>query len=102
MLAALRTMRAWLGIVAAQAIYTQDTRPADCKSRDAFARWHRAARRAGVEGVTVRGKVLSATAVAWATPLPRAAKLALVPAAPESLSDKFDAALGIRTRKAGP
>jgi len=45
--------------------------PLDAKSPDAYKRWHRAARSAGIPGVWTRGKLLLATADAWATPVRR-------------------------------
>jgi hypothetical protein len=70
--------------------------PLGAKSSDAYKRWHRAARRAGIPGVWTRGKLLLATAEAWATPL-RRARLAVLPPPPPSTEDgDLDEALGIR------
>jgi hypothetical protein len=75
--------------------------PPDAKSADAFKRWHRDARREGLPGVRVRGKVLVATAEAWATPLPRRRKRE-GKTVPENGDDSaLDAALGIRLAKRG-
>ncbi len=83
---------------AAATVYDQRTGhlPTDAKSPDAYKRWHRAARRAGIPGVWTRGKLLLATAEAWATPV-RRQRLAALPAPPASSEDDaLDAALGIR------
>jgi hypothetical protein len=83
---------------AAATVYDQRSGhlPLDAKSQDAYKRWHRAARRAGIPGVWTRGKLLLATAEAWATPL-RRQRLAALPAPPASSEDgALDAALGIR------
>lgn len=70
--------------------------PLDAKSPDAYKRWHRAARRAGTPGVWTRGKLLLATAEAWATSL-RRQRLAALPGPSASSEDgALDAALGIR------
>lgn len=72
--------------------------PPDAKSCDAFRRWHRAARRAGLAGVWTRGKLLVATTEAWATPL--RTKAARLPPPPSSDDDaQLDAALGIRAAR---
>jgi hypothetical protein len=81
------------------ALRTYDQRPGhlppDAKSPDAFKRWHRAARRAGLAGVWTRGKVLVATAEAWATPLrPRDGRISPPPSS--DADAQLDAALGIR------
>ena len=99
-LAALRTLRAWLGFGSTPAVYTQGSLPPDVTSVDAYRRRHRALRAAGVDGVWVRGKTLACTPTAWAADLPRAPRLAV--AAPGAdLDAALDAALGIRTRRAG-
>jgi hypothetical protein len=98
LLAALRTIAAWLGIgPTTPTIYTADRLPPDCASRDAYMRQHRVLRRAGVAGAYVRGKLLVCTAEAWATELPQTArKTSLTIVQPDAL----DAALGIRVRAA--
>lgn len=53
-LAALHTLRAWLGS-ATPSIYTQHALPPDVTSADAYARRHRALRAAGISGVWTRG-----------------------------------------------
>jgi hypothetical protein len=68
--------------------------PPDAKSSDAFKRWHRAARRAGVAGVWTRGKLLVATAEAWATRL-RPSAVGISPLTGDE-DAQLDAALGIR------
>lgn len=70
--------------------------PPDAGSADVFKRWHRAARRAGLPGVWTRGKLLLATAEAWATPLQ--GRLRAGPATSSANDDdtELDAALGIR------
>jgi hypothetical protein len=91
------TLLAYAARQGAPAVYTQDNRPVDCKSRDAFARWHRSARRAAIPGVWVKGKLLCATPEAWSTQLPRArAPLALVES-PRDIGAEIDAAFGVRT-----
>ncbi len=77
-LAALRTLRAWLGASAHATVYDQDHLPPDARSRDAYLRRHRALRRAGVGGAWMRGKVAACTPEAWATDL-AAPPLAIVP-----------------------
>ena len=69
--------------------------PPDAKSQDAFKRWHRAARHAGLAGVWKRGKLLFATAEAWATPL-RSRARTNAPSANDRDDAQLDAALGIR------
>jgi len=69
--------------------------PADAKSSDAYKRWHRSARREGLPGVWVRGKLLVATSEAWETPLqPRRSRSERKPMADDDA--QLDAALGIR------
>jgi hypothetical protein len=113
------TLLAFIGRSGAQdAVFDQRPGhlPPDAKSADAYKRWHRRARRAGVARTWVRGKLLLATAEAWTTPLvatrrgSSAAKTSTRPtestraAAPGSEDDDdaaLDAALGIRrTRRA--
>ncbi len=83
---------------AAAAVYDQRSGhlPLDAKSPDAYKRWHRAARSAGIPGVWTRGKLLLATAEAWATPLRRQLIAALAAPLASSEDGPLDAALGIR------
>lgn len=67
--------------------------PPDARSADQFRRWHRAARRAGLPGVWTRGKLLLATADAWATPLATRRSEHVV--LKETDDERLDAALGI-------
>jgi hypothetical protein len=104
-LAALQTLRAWLGGAAAPAaLYSQTHLPPDAKSVDAYRRRHRALRKARVPGVWTRGKTLACTPEAWATDLTRL-KLAPSSTAPTipaiDIDAKLDAALGIRVTR-GP
>ncbi|HXN32684.1 MAG TPA: hypothetical protein VN894_12515 [Polyangiaceae bacterium] len=81
---------------AVETLYDQrsDHLPLDAKSPDAYKRWHRAARSAGIPGT--RGKLLLATAEARGTPL-RRQRLAVLPTPPVNSQDgALDAALGIR------
>jgi hypothetical protein len=83
---------------AAATVYDQRSGhlPVDAKSPDAYKRWHRAARSAGIPGVWTRGKLLLATAEAWGTPLHRQ-RLTALPAPPTTSEESaLDAALGIR------
>ncbi len=107
-LAALATLRTWLGVGVAPAVYTADALPPDCTSRDAFLRRHRERLKTNAPGWTKRGKTRAVTVEAWRsdveqethalrTRLP--SKLALVPA-PRDVSAELDRALGIRTRGA--
>jgi hypothetical protein len=60
-------MAALLGLTgAAPAVFTQDTCPPDCPSRDAFLRRHRLRVKSKTPGWTIRGKTRSVTADAWA------------------------------------
>lgn len=79
-------------------VYDQRNLPPDTKSADSFKRRHRELRKAGIDGVWVRGKMLCCTAEAWATRLP-GRKSTLQPPNPErDIDAELDAALGIRTR----
>jgi hypothetical protein len=97
-LAALHTLRAWLGGPRTAHSYDQRTLPPDAKSVDAYMRRHRALRAAGIAGVWTRGKILACTAEAWATELPRTPRLAVVAPTPD-VDAQLDAELGIRTRR---
>jgi hypothetical protein len=96
--AAFCTLLAYAVGQGAPAVYTQNNRPVDCKSRDAFARWHRAARRAAIPGVWVKGKLLCATPEAWGAPLPKAQPPLSLVEAPRDVGAEIDAAFGVRTR----
>ncbi|HSY20675.1 MAG TPA: hypothetical protein VK841_01090 [Polyangiaceae bacterium] len=99
LLAALRTVRSWLGLVGAAPLYDQRAGhlPPDAKSAGAYKRRHRELRKRGVPGVYVRGKLLVCTREAWATEPPRAPRVTVV--RNEAPVDALDAALGIRTRR---
>lgn len=96
-LAALRTLRAWMGAASIPAVFTQHDLPPDVTSAAAYLRRHRALRAAGVPGVWMRGKVAATTAEAWSTELPRARRLVVVEPA-RDIDAELDQALGIRTR----
>jgi hypothetical protein len=98
-LAALRTLRAWMAAGVSPSLYDQDRRPPDCRSRDAYLRRHRELRKAGVAGAWARGKTLACTPEAWAHDLPRASKVALVPAPLLDVDSEIAAALGVRARR---
>jgi hypothetical protein len=87
---------------AADSVYDQrpDRLPPDAKSADAYRRWHRTARRAGVPGVWSRGKLLLATPEAWTTSLPREPRSRNV-TLPANDDEALDAALGIRAVRRG-
>jgi hypothetical protein len=98
-LAALFTLRAWLGGSREPQTYDQWHLPPDVKSADAYKRRHRELRRSRVAGAWVRGKVLACTPEAWATALPRSPRLSVVQPA-RDVDAELDAALGIKTRQA--
>lgn len=107
-LAALATLRAWLGVGAASSaeVHDQDhLPPGEEGKRDHFLRLHAQRVRDGVRGWSRLGKRRIVTAQAWEAELERetsrararAPKLALVPTA-RNVSAELDRALGIRTR----
>ena len=104
-LAALATLRAWLGVGAAPspAVYDQTHLPPGV-SRDAFLRLHRARTRERVEGWSRRGKARLVTAEAWRVEIERDTSRARTSktsfrAAPANVHDDLDRALGIRTSR---
>jgi hypothetical protein len=97
-LMALRTLRAWLGVSVASAVYTQHDLPPDAESADSYKRRHRRLRKAGRPGVWVRGKLLCCTPHAWASDLPKSPRKPTLTIVPTPAVDPIDQALGIRTR----
>ena len=78
-------------------IFTQYALPPDARSADAYKRRHRALRKAGVQGVWVRGKIMACTPDAWATEVPRRRSAREVVDPARDVDAELDAALGIRT-----
>jgi len=104
-LAALATLRAWLGAGQAvtPAVYDQANLPPGV-TRDGFLRLHRARTRERVAGWSRRGKARLVTSEAWSaeiardTSSPRRLKTTFQ-GAPRSADEDLDRALGIRTKR---
>jgi hypothetical protein len=99
-LAALKTLRTWLGLgeSSGSIVYTQDRLPPDCESRDTYVRRHRELRKARVLGAWARGKTLACTPEAWATALPPRRRATKPEATPANDVELVAAAFGIRAK----